>query len=198
MQAQHVSRRYNAYYCVVWEHQYDGHHRRNEAYAVSMKMYLGYQNAQMGMFPCGVSIAVFKLPPTLGSTMVRKVVRIKRHTSHATRVYAGESHCQTKSERGGGLTRVGMAAVDTICPHPPFHNPNAFPEFTECTSSPLKKDSIRIDSHNSGVAWPVDIWPILNPHSPATQTRKGSENETNGAEDSSQQARKKCILGKGN
>jgi len=67
----------DAYYCVVWERQYDGHHRRNEAYAVSMKMYLGYQNAQMGMFPCGVSIGVFKSPPILGSTMVRRVVGIR-------------------------------------------------------------------------------------------------------------------------
>ena len=87
----------------------------------------------------------------------------------------------------GALTRVRMAAVYTIYPQPPLYNPNAFPEFTECESSPLKEDGIRIDSHNSGVAWPVDIWPILNPHGPATrQTRKRPENETNVGRDSSQ------------
>ena len=42
-----------------------------------MKMHLGYQNAQMRIFLCGVSIAVFKLPPTLGSIMVRRVVGIR-------------------------------------------------------------------------------------------------------------------------
>jgi len=93
----------DAYYCVVWEHQYGGHHRRNEAYAMSMSMsmsmYLGYQNAQMRIFPCGVSIAVFKLPPTrINHGEESRRDPHKRHTIHAIRTYAGESHCQTKSE----------------------------------------------------------------------------------------------------
>jgi len=102
----------------------------------------------------------------------------RRHTARGICAYAGESYCQTKSEGGKALKRVRMAAVYAICPHPPLHNPNTFPEFTECTSSPLKKDGIGIDSHNSGVAWPADLanikpsWSHNNANSKKTRKRR--------------------------
>ena len=151
----------DAYYCVVWEHQYGGHHRRNEAYAVSMKMYLGYQNAQ------NEDVPMRRVDHSLQVAVHTRIDHDEescrdpheRHTAHAIRAYSSESLPNKERERGA-LTRVRVAPVYTICPHPPLHNPNAFPEFTEFTSSPLKKDGIGIDSHNSGVAWPVDIWSI--------------------------------------
>jgi hypothetical protein len=59
-----------------------------------------------------------------------------------------ESRCKQRAREGDVATLIRIATVYTICPHPPLHNPNAFPEFSEGISSPLKENGFGIDVTN--------------------------------------------------
>ena len=130
------------------EHQYDGHHGRNKTYAVSMKTDSGRQNSNGGLPMRHVDRG---LP---AHARVDHGEESSEPTEKARRPYHPypcRPSCTVK-QRAREEDAPTWAAGYTICPHPPLHNPNAFPDFTKCTSSPLGKDGIWVDSHKSRFA----------------------------------------------